>query len=241
MAQVYIGTSGWQYPDFEEKFYPQDLPKKDQLGYYAQEFSTVEINNTFYQLPKEATIHQWVSQVPDNFVFAIKASRYITHLKNLLEPEESLPKFIDRIKVFGHFAGPILFQLPTLWQVDSTRLYTFLEHLPGDYRYAIEFRNQSWFESEVIDFLKEFNVAFCIYDFNYRQSPVLTTSDFVYIRLHGPGQPYHDLYDLDALKRWADWINTWTQESKDVYFYFDNTYQGHAWENAKTLQSLVHQ
>jgi len=239
MTRALVGVSGWQYPDFSRRFYPENLEKSEQLVSYAQQFPTVEINNTFYQLPKEGTVRKWYDQVPDDFLFAVKASRYITHMKNLLEPEETLPKFIDRISLFNKKIGPILFQLPPHWQVNVERLKHFLAYLPEEYRYAFELRNRTWFKERVYSLLREHNAAFCIYEFNYRLSPLLTTTDFVYIRLHGPGRAYNDPYNLDAIGRWGGRIRDWVDSGKDVYCYFDNTHRGYAWENAKTLLDLL--
>jgi uncharacterized protein YecE (DUF72 family) len=234
-----IGISGWQYPDFSERFYPDGMDKGDQLSYYAKNFPTVEINNTFYQLPQKETIKKWLDQTPDDFVFAIKASRYITHMKNLLEPEETLPNFFDRISQFDKKCGPILFQLPPHWQINLERLENFLDHLPENYRYAFELRNETWFKDETYELLRQHNAAFCIYDFDFRQSPRITTSDLVYIRLHGPGKAYQDPYSEEVLKDWRNRIRAWVNNDKQVYCFFDNTYQGHAWKNAKELISLL--
>lgn len=239
MEKYWIGVSGWQYPDFSERFYPEDLDKPEQLSFYAENFPTVEINNTFYQLPQEETIKDWVNKTPEDFVFAIKASRYITHMKNLLEPEETLPNFFDRISQFGEKCGPILFQLPPHWQINLDRFENFLEHLPEDYRYTFELRNETWFEEETYSLLRKHDAAFCIYDFDFRQSPRITTTDLVYIRLHGPGKAYQDPYSEDVLEGWCERIQSWVDEDKRVYCYFDNTYRGHAWENAKTLLSML--
>lgn len=239
MAQAKIGVSGWQYPDFSERFYPEALDKNEQLAYYADHFPTVEINNTFYQLPEKETVQNWRNYVPDDFIFAVKASRYITHMKNLLDPEETLPNFFDRISLFGDKCGPILFQLPPQWNVNIERLSTFLDHLQDEYRYAIELRNKTWFTEEVYELLRKHGVAFCIYEIDFEQSPLLTTADFIYIRLHGPGQAYNDPYDLETLARWADRIKSWVNSKKDVYCYFDNTHRGYAWENGQTLLDLL--
>jgi uncharacterized protein YecE (DUF72 family) len=239
MTKPLIGTSGWQYPDFSERFYPEGLDKTEQLSYYALNFPSVEVNNTFYQLPQAKTIQKWVDQTPDDFVFAIKASRYITHMKNLMEPEQTLPNFFERISHLKEKCGPILFQLPPHWQINLDRFENFLDHLPEDYRYTFEFRNETWFEKETYTLLRQHKAAFCIYDFNFRQSPRITTADLVYIRLHGPGKAYQDPYDEDTLKGWRDRISSWLEEDKQVYCYFDNTYRGHAWKNAKKLLSLL--
>ncbi len=239
MAQALIGVSGWQYPDFSARFYPGDLAKPEQLAFYAEHFPTVEINNTFYQLPSKKSIQAWKEKVPEDFVFSIKASRYITHMKNLLEPEETLPDFFERISLFGEKCGPVLFQLPPHWKVNADRLRDFIPELPDGYRYAIELRNQSWLNEKIYALLRKHAVAFCIYEIDYRQSPILTTADFIYIRLHGPGRAYNDPYDLDTLGRWADRIQGWLEDGLDVYCYFDNTHRGYAWENAQTLINLI--
>jgi len=160
-------------------------------------------------------------------------------MKNLLEPEETLPNFFERISLFGKKCGPILFQLPPHWGKDSERLRQFVSKLPAGYRYTFELRNQSWLDEEIYAILRKYEIAFCVYDIDFRQSPILITTDFVYIRLHGPGRAYNDPYDLDALGRWADRIENWASEGLDVYCYFDNTHRGYAWENAQTLLSLI--
>ncbi len=239
MATAYIGTSGWQYPDFSARFYPQDLAKVDQLSYYARQFPSVEVNNTFYHLPKMKTVENWVAKVPEGFVFAVKASRYITHMKNLLDPDESLPKFFERIAGFGAYCGPILFQLPPNWDLDLERLVNFLPHLPKEHRYTFELRNKTWLTEKVYILLRQYGIALCLYEINYHQSPILTTADFVYIRLHGPGRAYADPYAPLELERWAVRINQWLNDGKDVYCYFDNTLNGYAWANAQSLLKLI--
>jgi uncharacterized protein YecE (DUF72 family) len=239
MSDALVGVSGWQYPDFAQRFYPENLEKTAQLTYYADQFPTVEINSTFYHLPREQTVKNWREKVPEGFIFSVKASRYITHMKNLLEPQETLPKFYERIAHLGDKCGPILFQLPPYWELDFERLKIFLDHLPQDHQHTIEFRNPTWFKDSVYDLLRKYRIAFCIYDFNYRQSPILTTADFIYIRLHGPERAYQDTYDENSLRQWAERIQRWVEQNKDVYCYFDNTYCGYAWENAKTLLSLL--
>ncbi len=239
VGTLFIGISGWQYEAFEGRFYPNGLKKTAQLSYYAQKFQSVEINSTFYHLPKKATVENWRESVSEDFVFSIKASRYITHMKNLMAPEETLPKFFDRIGPFQKKQGPILFQLPPNWQVNLDRLKDFVDALPDGYRYTIELRNSSWFTQEVLALLRDHGIASCLYDFNKRQSPIIQTADFDYIRLHGPGRAYNDPYDLDALGRWADRIMGWSASGRDVFIYFDNTKRGYAWENARTLQSMI--
>jgi len=239
MAKAFIGVSGWHDPDFEARFYPVNVKKKDQLAFYAQEFPTVEINKTFYHLPMAATVENWRKRVPEGFIFSVKANCYITHMKNLMSPEETLPKFYERIELLEERLGSILYQLPPRWQIDLDRLENFLKHLSDGHRHTIEFRNRTWHQEAIYDLLHQYGIAFCIFDFNYHQSPILTTADFVYIRLHGPGQAYRDPYGLDALNQWANRIRGWLAQGKNVYCYFDNTFRGHAWENAKSLLVML--
>lgn len=199
----------------------------------------MEINNTFYQLPSKKSVQRWYDFVPDDFIFSVKASRYITHMKNLLEPEETLPPFFERISLFEDKCGPVLFQLSPHWGKDAERLRQFIPELPEGFRYSFELRNESWLDEEIYTILRENEVAFCIYEIDFRQSPILTTADFIYIRLHGPGRAYNDPYDLDALGRWADRITHWVGSGLDVFCYFDNTHRGYAWENAQTLLSMI--
>ena len=160
-------------------------------------------------------------------------------MKYLLEPEETLPKFFDRLALFNGKSGPLLFQLPPHWEKNTERLEHFIPTLPADGRYAFEFRNPSWLDEEIYAILREHGIAFCIYEINFRRSPILATTDFVYIRLHGPGRAYHDPYTLSALGRWALRIQHWIDAGLDVYCYFDNTYRGYAWENARTVLGLI--
>ena len=185
------------------------------------------------------SIGRWTGQVPEDFIFSLKASRYITHLKNLLDPQETLPKFFNRISLFGHKLGPILFQLPPNWEKDGKRMQAFLLELPKPHRYVFELRNRSWLQEDIFVMLRAHRVAFCIYDFNFRQSPILASTDFIYIRSHGPGRAYQDPYGLDSLGRWADRIGNWVAQGQDVFCYFNNTHRGHAFENARTLMGLI--
>jgi len=236
---VHIGTSGWHYDHWKGPFYPQDLPAKKMLEYYARSFQTAEINNTFYQLPKKETLEQWRDTVPGNFIFAVKGSQYITHRKKLKDPQASLPNFLEPVKSLGQKLGPILFQLPPKWKANPQRLREFLRELPEDHRYAFELRDPDWFNESVTEALEESNAAFCIYDFAGRQSPRTLTADFVYIRLHGPDGAYQGKYEEGALKEWTDAITKWTDGGKDVYCYFDNDENGYAAQDALRLKSML--
>lgn len=235
---IHIGTSGWHYKHWEGPFYPQRLSPEDWLAYYQDHLPTVEVNNTFHQLPARETLEGWRETVDEDFVFAVKASRYITHMKKLKDPEEPVDTFLSRVEILGAGLGPILFQLPPNWNYDGERLRSFVEVLPSGHRYTFEFRNPDWLNDEANQILEDNGAAFCIYDFQGRQSPRTVTADFVYIRLHGPYGAYGGKYDADALAQLRDAISTWQREGKDVYCYFDNDEAGYAVDNALELRGM---
>lgn len=210
------------------------------MDYYFKFFKTVEINNSFYKLPSRETFESWCNSVPDYFVFSVKANRFITHMKKLIDPKESFHTFIEHVDALGEKLGPILFQLPPGWNINVDRLNSFLEALPDYYRYTIEFRNHTWYNEEVYNLLKKKNVAFCIYELEFHTSPIEVTSNFVYIRLHGPGYKYQGSYSAESLASWARSCLEWNDAGKDVYVYFDNDQNAYAAFNAKSLQKLVH-
>ncbi len=236
---MHIGTSGWHYPHWKGLFYPEEIPEREYLNYYAQHFYTAEVNNTFYQVPQEKTLKQWVHKAGPGFVFSVKASRYITHMKKLKDPQEPVKNFLNKIKVLEESLGPILFQLPPKWKKNRERLRSFLEFLPTEFRFAFEFRNPDWFADDIYELLEKNNAAFCVYDFNRRQSPQKVTSDFVYIRLHGPDGAYKGKYDDQSLSQWAEVISLWKKQGKDIFCYFDNDQLGYAAENALKLKGMI--
>ncbi|MFP4082149.1 MAG: DUF72 domain-containing protein [Candidatus Aminicenantes bacterium] len=238
-GKIHVGTSGWHYAHWQGVFYPEDLAKKDFLQYYSGYFQTAEINNTFYQVPQKKTLIQWKNTAPQDFLFSVKASRFITHMKKLKDPEQPVSNFLNTIKALEDKLGPILFQLPPRWKINLQRLESFLRALPGDYSYAFEFRDPSWFESDVYDLLREHRASFCIYDFDYRLSPKEVTADFVYIRLHGPDGPYRGKYDKKTLSGWAGAFAAWSKQKKEIYCYFDNDQSGFAVQNALDLKEMV--
>ena len=238
-ALIHIGTSGWHYPHWQGSFYPQELAKKDWLAYYAQHFHTVEINNSFYKLPAPETLQQWRDIVPDDFVFSLKASQYITHKKKLKDAQATVSNLLERVNELGEQLDVILFQLPPRWHCNPQRLRDCLAALDPEYRYAFEFRDRTWHNSQVYDILAEHGVAFCIYDLGGYLSPKEVTADFVYLRLHGPQGDYQGQYDSQTLARWAEAFSTWTKEGRDVYCYFDNDEHGYAAQDALRLQDMV--
>lgn len=237
---VYIGTSGWSYKHWRGTFYPEEIKVKDHFSYYVKHFNTVEINNTFYSLPAEETFLNWKKKVPDDFIYVIKAYRNITHLKKLRDPSASLPPFFDRVALLGEKLGPILFQLPPYLKLNIEVFKAFLKALPKGYRYVFEFRNPDWYKKEVYQLLKKYNCAFCIYELAGHLSPFEITADFVYLRLHGPGNKYQGSYSDETLQKWAQQCYEWSK-IKEVFVYFDNDEKGYAVFNAFKLQQLLNE
>jgi uncharacterized protein YecE (DUF72 family) len=236
---TYIGTSGWHYGHWKGPFYPPGLPDKAFLEYYADHFGTAEVNNSFYRLPEKETLVRWRNAVPEGFVFSIKASRYLTHMKKLKEPREPLERLLDRVSVLEDKLGPLLFQLPPRWRSNPQRLEGFLEILPENYRYAFEFRDPSWFDEKIYKLLTRHGASLCVYDFDGRTSPKEVTADFAYVRLHGPDGPYQGRYGARRLAGWAGAFSTWLKEGLAIYCYFDNDEVGYAVQDALSLQQMM--
>lgn len=240
MADLHIGTSGWNYKHWKGPFYPEELSEDDWLEHYQDQFDTVEVNNTFYNLPDPKTVEKWKKRVHKDFIFAAKANRYITHMKKLNEPKESLENMLNVFEAFGKKLEPILFQLPPNWNFNEDRLRAFIDLIPDHLLTTFEFRDESWINDITFSILEEKNSAFCIYDLAGYQSPIEVTADFVYVRLHGPsGQKYQGKYSEEELSEWADRLKDWRSQSKDVYLYFDNDEQGFAPQNALELKDMV--
>jgi len=238
-GNIYIGTSGWQYKHWRGTFYPKQVKVADHFNYYLKLFDTVEINNSFYRLPTKETFSKWAEAVPDDFLYVIKANRFITHMKKLKDPEQSLTLFLDNIGALGGKLGPCLFQLPPGWQINVERLENFLKYLPKELRCVFEFRNDSWYDEKVFTLLRAYNCAFCIYELAGHISPIEITADFVYVRLHGPGDKYQGSYDEPSLQKWAALCRNWAKDGRDVFVYFDNDENGYAAFNAQRLKEIV--
>jgi len=239
-CDIRIGTSGFHYKHWIGPFYPPKTPVKEMLKFYIRHFDTVELNNSFYRLPTEDAFTSWRASTPDKFVFAVKASRFLTHNKKLNDPEVALQNLLPRIAQLGSKLGPVLFQLPPKWKVNSERLRGLLEVLPRDLRYAFEFREHTWIKPEIDTLLSQFRAAFCIYELAGYRSPLTVTTDFAYVRLHGPGPgKYQESYSKVRLRRWCDQIEEWAGSLKAVYFYFDNDQAGFAAQNALALKQML--
>ena len=209
------------------------------LPYYTEKFDTVELNNTFYKLPSETGLLNWRDSTPRDFLFAVKGSRFLTHMKKLKDAEQALARFLDPVEKLESKLGPILFQLPPKWAVDAGRLASFLEILPRYHRYAFEFRNPTWETPEIYDLLTKYNAGYCIFDLAGYTSPLTITADFAYVRLHGPGGKYQGTYPNAAIAKWARQLKTWRKRLKSIYVYFDNDDSGFAPQDALRLKALV--
>lgn len=237
-SNIYVGTSGWSYNHWKENFYPKGMQSQKWLNHYSSVFSTVEVNTTFYHLPRQTTIENWHSQVPENFVFSLKASRYITHRKRLHECHDAILLFYKVIQDLKNKAGPILFQLPPSFKMNKERLIEFIDCLNNNHTYVFEFRHDSWFVDEIYELLLKNKIALCISDLNGTVSPEEITADFTYIRLHGPKDSYQGYYGIPKLKPWKNKIEKWATQI-GVYCYFDNDEKGYAIQDAKTLLELL--
>ena len=233
-----IGTSGWNYKHWRGIFYPRDLPPRDWLGFYARHFDTVEINYSFYRLPSRENFAAWGEEAPAGFLFAVKANRFITHLKRLREPEEPLGRFFERAAALGRTFGPVLWQLPPHFHRDEQRLAEFLAALPRDCQHAFEFRHDSWFVQSVYDALAAHDAALCLADRGGGTSPLEITASWTYVRFHGglgDGWAYRD----GQLSTWAERIASYRARGLPVYAYFNNDPHGYAIADGRRLRALL--
>lgn len=242
MSELRIGTSGWVYESWRGLFYPDELKAKDELPFFANEFSTVEINYTFYKLPDEEVFSAWRNQVPKEFLFAVKASRFLTHMKKLKDAEEPWERIIRRAEKLKNKCGPILLQFPEKWKKNKERLEEFFEVVKNSsgkkYKLVFELRNKSWATDDIFDLLSKHNAAFCIADsYKFKRFDVVT-ADFVYFRFHGMSKSSAD-YSKQRLRKESEIIGGFLEEGLDVYVYFNNDTEGFAIENARTLKQLL--
>ena len=234
-----MGTSGWHYQHWSGVFYPADLKPKDWLEFYARHFDTVEINNSFYRLPSHATFNSWAGKTPRGFVFAVKASRFITHMKKLKQPGDALSSLLENAGGLGKKLGPILFQLPPNWKRNPSRLKEFICALPKGNRYAFEFRDESWLHDDIYGLLEAANCALCIASSPSFPRSRRVTADFAFLRFHGGEVLYGSRYSPDELEGWAAFARSLLEEGRDVYAYFNNDAFGYAVEDAEAFRNLV--
>ncbi len=235
---IRVGCSGWQYRHWRGTFYPAALPQDRWFEFYADQFDTVEINNTFYRLPGAATFASWERRAPARFVFAVKASRYLTHMKKLKDPADPLRRFFNRAARLDPKLGPVLYQLPPRFPINVDRLERFLEALPHRRRHAIEFRDPSWYDDEVFAVMAKHRVALCLHDMPGSASGRLAVGPFVYVRFHGTTQ-YGGRYADAALERWAEWLADRFNGRCPIYAYFNNDTGGHAPRDAVRLRDRI--
>jgi uncharacterized protein YecE (DUF72 family) len=244
--QPRVGCSGWNYKSWRGPFYPRDLPPARWLNFYAVRFDTVEVNNTFYRLPEQSVFAAWRAQVPTNFLVAVKASRFLTHMKRLRDPKEPLNRLFSRATALGRQLGPVLYQLPGNFTIDLSRLESFVDALPRTsnghrIRHVMEFRHPSWYVSETWELLKRERVALCLHD---KQGSAIAdpfVGPFVYVRFHGTSGRYHGSYGRRELHRWAHRLAEQIQDGRRVFAYFNNDPDAVATANALSLRSAIHE
>ena len=242
MAHIWVGLSGWSYANWRGALYPPALPSREYLAFYAREFMTTEINSSFYHFPRPQTYERWAEQVPDGFVFAVKANRVLTHTRRLQEVEESWHRLAQSVRALRAHCGPILFQFPPSFQREAQRLADFLQlarESAAELRLVCEFRHASWFTEEIYHLLRRYGVALCLADsMRYPRHDVFT-ADFAYCRLHGRPELFASPYSEADLERAARQLQTYSDAGVDVYVYCNNTKEGHAIDNARTLLALL--
>ncbi|MFW6244995.1 MAG: DUF72 domain-containing protein [Fibrobacterota bacterium] len=237
-AALMLGTSGWTYNHWKEVFYPADVPKKRWFEYFSRHFDTVEINASFYRIPTPKVTQGWADRSPDSFRFAVKMSRLITHVRKLRNCEHELEWFFSSFEPLREKIAIYLIQLPPSLKYDPGRLGEFLDLLPKG-KFALEFRNTSWYRDEIYDLLSSRGVAFCVHDMPGLQTERIVTGSSVYLRFHG----YFDLYGGDypdsVLENWANWIRQRHSEGVDVFGYFNNDLEGFAVKNCLRLKEML--
>lgn len=238
---VRIGCSGWIYKHWRGLFYPETLPVKRWFDYYASEFDTVEINNSFYRLPKAETFDAWREQAPAGFCYSVKASRFLTQAKKLKDCEGPLARMMEPFRHLGDALGPILYQLPPRFRVNLERLESFLELLPKDVTNVFEFREPSWYTDDVLALLDSHGASFCAHDMPGSASPKVAVGPIAYVRFHGGIAKYWGRYTDEALLAWTDWIAGQARIGRPVWAYFNNDPEAHAIHDAQTLRGMVGQ
>jgi uncharacterized protein YecE (DUF72 family) len=240
-ASLRIGTSGWVYKHWLGIFYPARMPGDEQLPFYAERYDTVEINYSFYQLPERKVFERWRVQTPAEFLFAVKASRYLTHMKKLKDPEEPLQRLMERAAGLDEKLGPILFQFPGQWRVNLGRFDHFLDALRGypGHRYAFEFRHASWLVPEVYAMVEKAGGALCLPVHPKMPLDIRLTAPWTYIRMHS-GQ-FATGYTEEELAVWAGRVQAFLHAGNDVYIYFNNDPEGWALRNADRLRAMLTQ
>lgn len=240
-GSVRIGCSGWIYRHWRGLFYPEKLAQARWFAFYASTFETVELNTSFYHLPKPETFTKWRDRAPPGFRYAVKASHFITHMKKLKECEEPVATLLARARRLDEALGPVLYQLPPSLHLDLDRLAAFLDLLPGDLAHVFEFRHTSWYSDQAMALLDSRGIGFCAHDMRGLVTPRRATGSLAYVRFHGGTGKYVGRYSDEALLGWTDWIVAEALGGRDVWCFFNNDIGGHAVDDALTLKAMVAQ
>jgi uncharacterized protein YecE (DUF72 family) len=237
--ELRVGCSGWQYRHWRGNFYTEELAQSRWFSHYALTFDTVEINNSFYRLPDAATFEKWRAQAPPRFLYAVKASRFLTHMKKLKDPEEPISRFFENARHLGRRLGPILYQLPPRFPINLERLEHFLKALPKRYRHTVEFRDTSWYDDRVYALLRRYRVSLCLHDMEDSSTGAIAVGPFIYVRFHHGTKKYGGRYDEARLDSWAEWLAARHTDGMDVFAYFNNDTGGHAPRDAVRLRQAL--
>jgi uncharacterized protein YecE (DUF72 family) len=241
VSPIHVGCSGWVYKHWREILYPKGLPQTRWFHRYAEEFDTVEINASFYRVPRPETFDGWRNKAPDGFRYAVKVNRFITHLKKLVGVEETVNDFVALARKLGPTLGPLLYQLPPSLKLDLERLEAFLKLIPNDLSNVFEFRNASWYVPELYALLDRYGASFCVHDMPGSKTGRIAVGPTAYVRFHGGEGKYWGRYSDEGLLSWTDWIVEQARSGRTVWCYFNNDIHGHAIHDAQTLKSMVRQ
>ena len=241
ITNLRVGCSGWQYSHWRGDFYPAELPTTRWFAHYALQFDTVEINNSFYRLPPAETFARWREQAPKHFLYAVKASRFLTHMKKLKDPDDPLFRFFENAKQLGPHLGPILYQLPPTFPLNLERFEIFLRALPRGYRHTVEFRDTTWYDDRVYALLQKYTVALCLHDMQGSATERIVVGPFIYVRFHHGTRKYGGRYSDERLDSWGAWLAERAAEGLDVFAYFNNDTGGHAPRDAVRLRERIRQ
>ena len=234
---IFVGCSGWSYKHWKDRFYPEDLSPKNWFEFYSETFDTVEINYSFYQLPQEKTFEGWARKAKEGFVYSVKASRYITHIRRLKDVGEPVDNLLKRARLLDVHLGPILYQLPPKFDCDPERFENFLRLLPEDLLHVVEFRDQRWLNDEIFSLMKKYRVNHCVHDKEGLEIPWNITGPIAYVRFHGTTGEDAGNYPDHVLEKWAKWLKDEAEKhSRDIYAYFNNDWEAYAVYNAQSLR-----
>ena len=234
-----VGTSGWAYPHWKGRFYPDTCPTPQHLAWYGRRLPTLEVNCTYYRLPPRATFEKWREATPPGFLFSVKAPGMITHEKRLVGVQKDLAEFLDAMEGLGDKLGVVLFQFPPSFKADLPLLERFLDLLPPDMRCAFELRHRSWFERDAYMLLAHHERAFVVHDYNRKGTPIVETAPFVYLRLHGPSGRYRGSYDVETMFQWAMQTRDWLDRGFEVWTFFNNDERGKSTFNVPLYRELA--